>query len=65
MAATETDYASLRRMCIHWAEMADTQDAFEAFLALAETWKLICELEQPAPKRAARPADLMLQNGLT
>ncbi len=50
MAFTEADYNSLRKQCMLWAEAADTQDAFEAFLALAETWKRINEFDQSVPE---------------
>lgn len=74
MASTETDYDSLTKQCILWAETADTQADFEAFHALAETWKCICELEKcvcaleqehSLAKPATRPADLMSQNSVT
>jgi len=59
MALTETDYLALTKQCILWAEAADTQDTFEAFLALAEAWKRISAYDQSVPKRFARPVDLM------
>lgn len=31
-----------------WAETAETHDAFEAFVALAEVWRRIADLEHQA-----------------
>jgi hypothetical protein len=44
--AASVDYRHLISDCLRWAETADSPDAFEAFLALAETWKRIAEFEQ-------------------
>ena len=54
--AASVDYQRVISDCLRWAESADSPDAFDAFLALAETWKRIAELEQRLPgKRLATP----------
>jgi hypothetical protein len=60
MAFPATDYSALRRQCLLWAEASDTQDSFEAFLVLAETWKRINELDESVRKRVALTASSAL-----
>jgi hypothetical protein len=54
------NYSELARDCLLRAEMAETHDKFEAFLALAEIWKRIERLERPAP--SAFPNDRQIHH---
>lgn len=46
------NYAELVKNCLVWAETAETSDGFEAFLALAEVWRRIEDLEHRSPQRS-------------
>jgi hypothetical protein len=45
-----SDYPKLISECMRWAETADSQDTFEAFVALAEIWRRIADHEQSGRK---------------
>jgi hypothetical protein len=47
--ALAMNYSELAGNCLRWAETAETHDAFEAFLALAEIWRRIEDLEHRTP----------------
>jgi len=45
------NYSELVKNCLRWAETAETSDTFEAFVALAEIWRRIADIEHPATPR--------------
>ncbi len=55
------NYSELASKCLRWAETAENSDAFEAYLALAEIWKRIADLEHRAGARSVRPSQLFQQ----
>jgi hypothetical protein len=50
--AQAMNYAELVKNCLVWAETAETSDGFEAFLALAEVWRRIADLEHRSSQQS-------------
>jgi hypothetical protein len=53
--AEAKQYFDLITDCLRWADEAENSDAREAFLALAETWKKVAELELKTSGRSLKP----------